>query len=35
VIVAYRLFNFYRKGGMPLIPAIRKAITTASRDLTK
>lgn len=28
-------FNFYRRSGMPLIPAIRKAITNVTRDLTK
>lgn len=34
-MIVFRLARFYMRGGLPLIPAIRKAITTASRDLTK
>lgn len=30
-MIVYRLARFYIRGGMPLIPAIRKAIKTASR----
>lgn len=30
-MIVYRLARFYMRSGMPLVPAIRKAIKTASR----
>lgn len=30
-MIVYRLTRFYMRSGTPLIPAIRKAIKTASR----
>lgn len=34
-MIVYRLTRFYMRGGLPLIPAFKKAITNVARDLTK